>query len=108
MWGICLDSSACQNGLFQGVIQYEISSNNEVRIISPRTSCRVDFKKIRELPIPPKYVYGQRVIPRNHPDIIGVIMEIRWHFKRECCFYIIQVGKRIKSKRYFDDDLIPA
>lgn len=108
MWGICLDISTWQDGLSQAVIQYEMSGDNQAVIISPRTNCKVDLNKIRKLQTTPKYAYGQRVIPRNHPDIIGVIMEIRWHFKRECCFYIIQVGKRIKSKRYFDDDLIPA
>lgn len=108
MWGICLDISTWQDGLYQAVIQYEMSGDNQAVIISPRANCKVDLKKTRELSAPPKYIYGQQVVPCNHPDIIGVIVKIHWHFKRECCFYIIQVGKKIKSKRYFDDDLKPA
>lgn len=30
MWGICLDSNAIQEGLFQTVIQYEIADNSEI------------------------------------------------------------------------------
>ncbi len=117
MWGICLDSDTMQEGLFQKVIQYRIDENDEVVITLPKTTTKPNRKHIRELSVPPKYIYGERVSPYNHPDIIGVICDIHWHFKLNCCFYKIKVkGKsplpmtggqkwKIKSKRYFDDDL---
>ncbi len=36
MWGVCLDSNAIQDGLFQTVIQYKRKENGEVVIISPK------------------------------------------------------------------------
>ena len=37
MWGLCLDRNAIQEGLFQTVIQYEMTENGEVLIILPET-----------------------------------------------------------------------
>lgn len=108
MWGIYLDSKAIQEGLFQTVSQYRIKENGEAEIILPETVYKPDMKYIRELPIPPQYVYGERVSPCNHPDIIGTICDIRWHFKYNRCIYQIKVNGRVKSKRYYDDDLNPA
>ena len=45
MWGICLDISTWQDGLYQAVIQYEMSGDNQAVIISPRANCKVDLKK---------------------------------------------------------------
>jgi len=70
MWGVCLDSKAIQEGLFQTVIQYKIKENGEV--------------------------------------IIGIICGVYWHFKLNCYFYKIKVNGRVKSKRYYDNDLNPA
>lgn len=105
MWGICLDSNAIQEGLFQTVIQYEIADNGEILITLPETVYTPDIKHILELSVPPKYFYGERVSPCNHPDITGVICGIYWHFKLNCCFYTIKVNGKVKSKRYYDNDL---
>lgn len=105
MWGICLDSEAFEGGLFQAVVQYKID-NHKALVILPKAGYELDIKGIRELPAPPRFIYGQQVSPFNHPDMTGVIIGIRWHFKRNCCFYTISVNEKKKSKRYFDDDLI--
>lgn len=105
MWGICLDSEAMQAGLFQKVIQYEMDENGEVIITLPKSACRPDMKLIRKLPGPPKHIYGDKVSPGNHPDITGVVCGIGWHFKQNCCFYTIKINGRVKSKRYYDDEL---
>jgi len=106
MWGICLDSGSIQEGLFQMVIQYEISEEGEVAIILPETAYRPYIKHIKKLPISsPKYIYGESVYPCNHSNLLGEICSIRWHFKLNCCFYAIKVDGKIKSKRYFDNDL---
>ena len=105
MWGICLDGKALEDGLFQAVVQYKID-NSKALVILPKENYELDIKEIRELPAPPRFVYGEQVSPRNHPDMTGVIIEIRWHFKRNCYFYTISVNGKKKSKRYFDDDLI--
>lgn len=105
MWGICLDSKAIQEGLFQQVIQYKIDENGEVIITLPSTGYRPEIKRIRKLSVPPKYIYGEQVSPCNHPDMIGVICSIRWHFKLNRYFYLIRVNGKAVSKRYFDDDL---
>lgn len=105
MWGICLDTKTLEDGLFQAVVQYKIDNSKAV-IILPKANYELDINGIRELLTPPRFVYGEQVSPCNHPDIIGVVVEIHWHFKRNCCIYRISVNKKMKSKRYFDDDLI--
>ena len=108
MWGVCLDNQSIQEGLFQAVIQYKIKENGEAVIILPETAYKPDIKYIKELPVPPRYIYGEQVSPRNHPDITGIIYSINWHFKSSCCFYKIKVNGKVKSKRYYDNDLNPA
>ncbi len=105
MWGICLDSKALEDGLFQAVVQYKID-NGKALVISPKANYELDIKRIRKLPAPPRFVYGEQVQPRSHLDMTGVIIGIRWHFKRNCCFYTIRINGKTRSKRYFDDDLI--
>lgn len=107
MWGRCVDIKAWEDGLFQAVVSYKID-NGKARVILPKADYELDIKEIMELPAPPRFAYGEQVSPRNHPDITGVITEIRWHSNRNCCFYTIRVNGKKKSKRYFDDDLISA
>lgn len=105
MWGICVDSKAWEDGLFQAVVQYKID-NGKAFVISPKVNYELDIKRIRDLPAPPRFVYGEQVASRNHLDMTGVIIGIRWHFKHNCYFYTISINGKKKSKRYFDDDLI--
>lgn len=107
MWGICIDCKASDYGLFQKVVEYEIDhSDNKAVVILPKTNYKTDIERIRELPAPPKYSYGDKVSPCDHPDMIGIIVAINWHFSQNCCFYTIEVDGKAKSKRYFDDDLV--
>lgn len=107
MWGICLDSNTLADGLFQKVIQYEIdNANNKVIVLEPKYNQKLDLDKIKELPEPPKYKYGEQVVPCGDPDMVGVIVSIIWHFNLNCCFYKISVDGKIKRKRYFETDLI--
>ena len=105
MWGIYLDSRAFKDGLFQAVVQYKIDNGKALAML-PKANYELDIKRIRELQAPPRFVYGEKVSPCNHPDMVGVIVGINWHFKRACCFYTISVNEKIRKKRYFDDDLI--
>ena len=68
MWGICLDSKALEDGLSQAVVQYKID-NSKALVISPKANYELDIKRIRELPAPPRFVYGEQVSPRNHPAL---------------------------------------
>ena len=105
MWGICLDGKALEDGLFQAVVQYK-TDNGKAFVRLPKAKYGLEIERIRELPVPPRFVYGEQVSPCNHPDMTGVIVGIRWHFKRNCCFYTISVNGKKRSKRYFDEDLI--
>lgn len=107
MWGIYLDIKAFEDGLFQAVVQYKID-NGKALVMLPKSNYELDMKRIRELSAPPRFIYGEQVSPCNHPDMIGVIVGIHWHFKRNCCFYTISINEKTRSKRYFDDDLISA
>lgn len=110
MWGICFDGKALEEGiysLYQGVVEYKIENNKAV-MIRPKADREMDIKDIKELSEPPRFVYGERVSPCNHPDMIGVVVAIKWHFKYDRCFYFISVNGKMKSRRYFDDELISA
>ena len=44
MWGICLDSKAGEDGLFQAVVQYKID-NSKALVMSPKANYELDIKK---------------------------------------------------------------
>ena len=127
MWGICLDGKAWEDGLFQAVVQYKID-NRKALVMSPKANYELDIKKCLQhfmknlrffLNLRPsdeglsymdscvkcssRFVYGEQISLCNHPDLTGVIIGIRWHFNRNCCFYTISINGKTKSKRYFDD-----
>ncbi len=103
-WGVCLETYPW--GLFQRVVYYRMDGiNNKMFILSPRRVLLESGTIMKELQVPPRFWYGDIVVPVNHPDMIGVIVEIVWHFKLECCYYRIKVGNKVRKKRYFDKDL---
>ena len=111
MWGICLDytEEAMREGLCQKVIQYQINEDGKAIVILPKTVYKPDIQTIQELPVPaPKYNYEEVVSPCNHPDMTGIIFRIGWHFKLNRYFYTIQVNGKVKSKRYYENDLRPV
>lgn len=97
MWGIYLDSKAFEDGLFQAVVQYKID-NGKALVMLPKANYELDIKRIRELSAPPQFIYGEKVSPCNRPDMIGVIVGINWHFKRNRCFYTISINEKMRSK----------
>ncbi|MDE7229175.1 MAG: hypothetical protein K2N56_01730 [Oscillospiraceae bacterium] len=100
MWGVCLDHSAAE--LFQTVIQYEVQ--NEKAVIS-KSGMALDLKHIKPLRDPPEFVFDSSVSFINHPELMGKIAKICWHFNRECYYYKISVNGKMKSRRYFADEL---
>lgn len=104
-WGVCLDYDTYNIGLFQKVVQYQEDRENNKAVITLPISYQVSKENIMELSECPKYIYGEKVSPCNHPDIEGIILEIQWHFKLKCCIYKIQINGKRKSKWYFDKDL---
>ena len=106
MWGICNDWDQQHKELFGKVVQYKIGHDSSKAIIcSPIEGCQYEMEKIIALSQSPEYTYGERVLPKNHPEIEGRIAEIGWHFGRQQYFYIICVNGQKKSKRYFGMDL---
>lgn len=105
MFGICLDVEVAEGKLSQAIVQYIVEENHAI-IIAPVSEVRLPVSKIRELSTPPKFFYGESVSPINHLDMIGKIHTIKWHYNLGCCFYHIQVDGKVKSKRYFDEDLV--
>ena len=106
-WGVCLDFDTYDIGLFQTVVQYTADEAGEMAIImSPVTMIHVKKSNIRELQTPPQFSYGEKIVPHNHFDINGNVVGIYWHFKLNCFYYRIRIADKIKSKRYFEKDLI--
>lgn len=105
MFGICLDVEVAEGKLSQAIVEYIVEKNQAI-IIAPVSDVRLPVSKIRELSTPPKFFYDDLVSPINHLDMIGKIHTIKWHYNLGCCFYHIQVDGKLKSKRYFDEDLV--
>lgn len=112
MWGICFDTVVCEgktvpSKFFQCVVKYEICTDSTIASLTyPVEGVQIAVDKIRALDNPPQFMNGDLVSPANHPDIVGVIREIGWHFGRQEYLYFISVNGRKKSKRYYDRDLI--
>lgn len=105
MFGICQDMEVAEGKLSQAIVEYIIEENHAI-IIAPIPEGRLPVSKIRKLTTPPKFFYNDLVSPTNHLDMIGKIHTIKWHYNLDCCFYHIQVNGKVKSKRYFDEDLV--
>ncbi len=104
MWVICFDIS---NGfkLFQQCVPCEMVDKNTVLIKYYNEERKLDIENIREIE-KPKYDYGDKVSPLNHKDMIGEIIGISWHFKYKKHIYKISINGKVKSKRYFDENLV--
>lgn len=54
---------------------------------------------------PPKYVYGDKVVLTKKPEVSGIIEYISWHVKENKPIYFISVNGKLKSTRYWEEDL---
>ena len=107
MWGICHDWAEENNNIFQKAIEYEPDPDGETaNLLQPVKDAKVPIKNIMTPDKPPAFVYGDLVSPTNHPDMIGKIYRIQWHYKNNSYNYYITVNDRKKSKRYYEEDLI--
>lgn len=106
-WGICLAFETFHLGLFQTVVQYTADTANDKAIIVSPKMTQISMSNIKPLQTAPQYNYGERVTHCNHPNIIGVVVGIYWHFNTKRFFYKIKIGEKIKSKRYFENDFVP-
>lgn len=104
MWGIFLNTEKDNKELFQLAVEYVVSGTKAL-VISPVTRLEVELKDIKELHNTPEFLYGEKVRLCNHPERTGLIVEIRWHFRKKQYLYKVSVNGRIKSKRYYGEDL---
>lgn len=107
MWGICLDISLCDGKLLDRLVEYQPRENTAV-ILQPVSGIETDMQQIRMLAQPPKYQYGDAVYPAAHPERKGRIRDMVWHYKEHAILYFIETNGKTISKRYHEDDLIPA
>lgn len=99
MWGVYLDSKC--SDLFQTVIQYD---SEKAEMLAPIRE-PINLECVKPLPNLPEFEYNAVVSPMNHPGLTGRIAKIYWHFNRKCFYYIIEVNGKLKSWRYFTDEL---
>ena len=59
---------------------------------------------ITEIPHAPVFKIGNIVSVKKDEE--GMINEIFWHLDQQSYYYMIKVGNKIKSKRYFEEELI--
>jgi hypothetical protein len=102
-WAICFDINL--PFLFREVINYKLVSHDIVEISHEDNVYNTSIENIRII-TPLKYVIGDQVSPKNHPEIIGIIWNIIFHFDKNEPMYYIKINGKKKSKRYFENDLI--
>lgn len=108
MWGICLEDMLFDGVyLHQRAVEYQLDPDNHTaNILQPIKDIKISSDRIVTLEKPPAFVYGDLVSPVSHPDMIGTVREIVWHFKNKDYNYYITVNGRKKGKRYYVYDLI--
>ena len=102
-WAICLDINI--PFLFQQIIQCKIISYDTVEIIHEDNIYKTSIENIRIIS-PLKFLIGDQVSPKNHPELIGIIWNTIYHFGKNEPTYYIKINGKKKSKRYFENDLI--
>lgn len=109
MWGICLDSLVQGGKLYQRAIEYEVFlTNHTAHILQPISNIEISVDKIMQVERPPLFTYGEFVYPVAHPDMIGEVTDIIWHFKDNDYNYYILINGRKKGRRYYSCDLFHA
>lgn len=104
MWGVCLDINAPD--LFQTVVNYDVDEESgKAVLISPKSDYALALENIKPLSAPPEFNYGERVSPAAHPEIMGRISRIFWHFEQGRYYYKIEINGKLQSKRYFAEEL---
>jgi hypothetical protein len=64
---------------------------------------RIKPEKYQVLP-EPKFTFNEQVIDPNHPDKVGIIRHIGWHFKYKKHLFAIELDGKPKSRQYFAED----
>lgn len=104
MWGVCLDTNALD--LFQTVVRYGVDEESgKAVILSPESACGSELESVKPLSAPPEFPYGARVSPAAHHEVTGSIAWIFWHFDQNRYYYKIEINGRLKSKRYYAEEL---
>lgn len=99
MWGLYLDSE--RFGGFRTVIRY---NDAKAEMLAPECGA-IKLECVKPLPNSPEFEYNERVSPINHPELTGKIAKIYWHFDKQRYYYIIDINGKLKSRRYFAEEL---
>ncbi|MFL9454173.1 hypothetical protein AB0758_24145 [Tolypothrix bouteillei VB521301_2] len=58
----------------------------------------------KKVPIP-LFSFGKKVRVINHPDRVGIVRGIEWHFKQNAAIYYLEINGKLSSKRYWHQEL---
>jgi len=101
-WAVC---TSPDYDMIQSIVTYEMIDSQIASVMYKGKSYHVEQKYIRPIN-PPKFVKGDKVSPANHPDWIGEVVGMGYHFKNKEMMYLLTINGKMKSKRYFAADLI--
>jgi hypothetical protein len=90
-----------------GTVWKRLGTDGEYTVLTARhQTVRVRPDLIVEVPAL-AFDYGQevRLIAK---DLTGVVEEIGWHHKHSRPFYLLSIGGKRHSRRYWDDELQPV
>lgn len=90
-----------------GTVFKQLGTDGQYTVLSAkRQTVRVLPDLIVKVPRP-AFDYGQQVRVAGQ-DRIGVVEEIGWHHKLSRPFFLLAIGGKRQSRRYWDDELTPV
>ena len=101
-WAIC---SHPPFDMLQSLVTYEMIDDENIIVRHYDKSYHMKLEQIKPIDTP-KYVWGDKASPANHPELLGEVISMGYHFKNKDMMYYLSINGKMKSKRYFAADLI--
>jgi len=101
-WAVC---TFPDYDMIQSIVTYEMLDLQTALVKHHEKTYIIESKYIKPIATP-KFVWGDKVSPANHPEWIGEVVSMGYHFKNKEMMYILSINGKMKSKRYFAGDLI--
>jgi hypothetical protein len=53
----------------------------------------------------PSFSFGNQVRVINHPERVGIVRGIKWHFKQNAVIYYLDINGKFSSQRFWEQEL---
>ena len=101
-WAVC---SYPPFNMLQSLVTYEMVDAENIIVKHYNKTYPMKLEQIKPIATP-RFVWGDKVSPANHPEWVGEVASMGYHFKNKEMMYYLSINGKMKSKRYFAADLI--